>query len=97
MQSILKDAAAVGNATARALTLDLRDPEAFIYENSQWKVGFLGGDYRWLRKGGLGGRHLDARTLFFYFATVNTPAMAAKIVVRAPSTPGPSETARDAT
>ena len=80
MQEILKDAAVVGNATARAVTLDLRDPEAFIYDNSQWKVGFIGGDYRWLRDGGVGGRHLDARTLFFYFATVNTPAMAAKIV-----------------
>jgi hypothetical protein len=80
MKAILRDAAAVGNATARAITLDLRDPEAFIYEGSQWKVGFLGGDYRWLRNGGIGGRHQDARTLFFYFATVNTPAMAAKIV-----------------
>jgi hypothetical protein len=80
MQEILKDAAAVGNATARAITLDVRDPEAFIYEGSYWKVGFIGGDYRWLRDGGAGGRHLDARTLFFYFATVNTPAMAAKIV-----------------
>jgi len=80
MQAILKDAAAVGNATARSVTLDLRYPEAFIYEDSEWKVGFIGGDYRWLRDGGAGGRFLDARTLFFYFATVNTPAMVAKIV-----------------
>ena len=80
MQEILRDAAAVGNATARAITLDSRDPEAFFYQDSQWKTGFVGGDYRWLRDGGAGGRHLDARTLFFYFATVNTPAMAAKIV-----------------
>jgi hypothetical protein len=28
----------------------------------------------------MGGRYLDARTLFFYFATVNTPAMALKMV-----------------
>ncbi len=80
MQKILRDAAAVGNATARSITLDLRYSEAFLYEDSLWKVGFIGGDYRWLRDGGAGGRHLDARTLFFYFATVNTPAMAAKIV-----------------
>lgn len=80
MQAILKDAAAVANATARAITLDARDPEAFLYEGSHWKVGFVGGDYRWLRNGGVGGRNKDARTLFFYFATVNTPAMAAKIV-----------------
>lgn len=79
-KAILKDAVAVGNATARAITLDLRDPDAFLYEGSQWKIAFLGGDYRWLRNGGIGGRYLDARTLFFYFATVNTPAMAAKMV-----------------
>ena len=30
--------------------------------------------------GGDGGRFLDARTLFFYIATVNTPAMVAKMV-----------------
>ena len=29
---------------------------------------------------GLGGRNLDARTLFFYSATVNTPAMAKKMI-----------------
>jgi hypothetical protein len=80
MQEILKEAAAVGNATARSITLDVRYPEAFLYEDSAWKLGFIGGDYRWLRDGGAGGRFLDARTLFFYFATVNTPAMAAKIV-----------------
>ena len=80
MKAILKEAAAVGNATARAITMDSRATEAFIYEDSQWKMGFIGGDYRWLRDGGKGGRNLDARTAFFYFATVNTPAMAAKIV-----------------
>ncbi len=80
MQQILKEAAAVGNATARAITLDARKPEVLLYENSQWKTAFVGGDYRWLIDGGTGGRDLDARTMFFYFATVNTPAMAAKIV-----------------
>ncbi|MDY0170892.1 MAG: DUF1254 domain-containing protein [Thermoguttaceae bacterium] len=80
MRAILIDAAAVGNATARAITFDLRAPEAYLYENSQWKHAFIGGDYRWLRNGGKGGRNMDARTSFFYFATVNTPAMVAKIV-----------------
>jgi len=51
-----------------------------LYKNSYWKTGFVGGDYRWLIDGGQGGRNLDARTLFFYIATVNTPAMAAKMV-----------------
>lgn len=80
MHAILKKAAAVGNATARAITLDNRNSEAILYEGSEWKTAFIGGDYRWLRSGGAGGRDLDARTMFFYFATVNTPAMAAKII-----------------
>lgn len=80
MKAILKDAAAVGNATARAITLDSRNPKTFYYKNSYWKMAFVGGDYRWLRDGGIGGRDQDARTNFFYLATVNTPAMAAKIV-----------------
>jgi hypothetical protein len=80
MKDILKDAAAVGNATSRAITFDVRSAEAYLYKGSQWKMGFIGGDYRWLKDGGNGGRNLDARTAFFYFATVNTPAMAAKTV-----------------
>ncbi len=80
MKVILKNAAAVGNATSRAITFDVRSAEAYLYKGSQWKMGFIGGDYRWLKDGGNGGRNLDARTAFFYFATVNTPAMAAKIV-----------------
>jgi len=80
MRAILRDAAAVGNATARSISFDVRNSEAYLYENSQWKVGFIGGDYRWLKDGGAGGRNQDARTAFFYFATVNTPAMVLKMV-----------------
>ena len=81
MKAILKDAAAVGNATSRAIAFDNRTPEAYVYEDSrQWKRGFIGGDYQWLKDGGNGGRNMDARTGFFYFATVNTPAMVAEIV-----------------
>lgn len=80
MRAILKDAAAVGNATARSITFDVRNAEAYLYENSQWKVGFIGGDYRWLKDGGADGRNQDARTAFFYFANVNTPAMVMKMV-----------------
>ena len=80
MRSILTEAAAVGNATARAIDFRNRDPEAYVYEDRRWMTGFVGGDHRWLRNGGQGGRHFDARTLFFYLATVNTPAMALKMV-----------------
>jgi len=79
MKKLLTDAVAVGNATARAISFRNRDPRAPIYPDGQWMGGFVGGDYRWLGGDGMRGRDLDARTNFFYLATVNTPAMAAKI------------------
>ncbi len=79
LRKTLVDAVAVGNATARAIWLNPRDERAYLYENSNWYTGFIGGDYRWLNDDGLGGRNMDARTLFFYSATVNTPAMALRI------------------
>jgi hypothetical protein len=79
LRKILVDAVAVGNATARAIWLKPRDERAYFYENSGWYTGFIGGDYRWLNDDGIGGRNMDARTLFFYSATVNTPAMALRI------------------
>ena len=79
MKAILEDSVAIGNATARAIFLRPRDPGAFLYEGQQWYTPFIGDDYRWLIEDGLGGRNLDARTLFFYCATVNTPAMALKM------------------
>jgi hypothetical protein len=80
MKRILTDAVAVGNATARAIDLQTRELEAYLYPDSQWKTAFLGGSFEWLKDKGLGGRYLDARTLFFYFATVNTPAMAVEMI-----------------
>ena len=41
---------------------------------------FLGGSFEWLKDDGVGGRYLDARTLFFYVGTVNTPAMAVEMI-----------------
>lgn len=82
MKRILTDAVAVGNATARAIDFQTREAEAYLYgsEKSQWKTGFIGGSFEWLKDNGLGGRYLDARTLFFYFATVNTPAMVVEMI-----------------
>ncbi len=76
----LTEAVAIGNATARAIAFQPQFEGADLYEDSGWKTAFVGGDYRWLRDGGQGGRHLDARTLFFYIATINTPAMAARMI-----------------
>jgi hypothetical protein len=80
MKTILADAVAVGNATARAIWIRPRMEGVYLYEGSGWYTGFVGGSHEWLRDGGSGGRFLDARTLFFYFATVNTPAMVEKMV-----------------
>ncbi|MDI1429029.1 DUF1254 domain-containing protein [Polyangium sorediatum] len=82
MRGILTDAVAVGNATARALVFQTRESEAYLYPGtgSEWKTGFLGGSFEWLKDDGLGGRYLDARTLFFYQATVNTPAMVVEMI-----------------
>ena len=79
MRALLTEAAAVANGTARAIAFKTRDPEAYRYPDRRWKTAFIGNDYRWLRDDGVGGRNLDARTLFFYLATVNTPAMALRI------------------
>ena len=65
MKKILTDAVAVGNATARAVSFRNRDPRVAIYPNSQWQNMFVGADYRWLDDDGIGGRNLDARTMFY--------------------------------
>lgn len=80
MQKILEDGAAIGNATARALMFNPRTENAYIWNDRNWKTAFIGNDYQWLIEEGNGGRNLDARTYFFYMATVNTPAMALKMV-----------------
>lgn len=74
MKKILTDAVAVGNAIARSIDFRNRMEGAKIYADRQWNTPFIGGSYQWLTKGGA--RNFDARTLFFYAATVNTPAMA---------------------
>ncbi len=79
MKAILTESVAVANATARAIVFQTREPEAYYYDNSRWKTAFVGGNYQWLTDDGMGGRNLDARLLFFYQATVNTPAMVLKI------------------
>lgn len=82
MRRILTDAAAVGNGTARAMSFRSREQAFYLYDDRRWVNPFPGGDYRFLRDGGRGGRFQDGRTTFFYVATVNTPAMALKMVGR---------------
>lgn len=82
MKKLLTEAVAIGNAMARAFVFRPRLKGFAYYPNSAWGTGFVGGSYRWLRDGGKGGLNLDARTMFFYQATVNTPAMVLKMVGR---------------
>jgi hypothetical protein len=80
MKKLLTEAAAVANATSRTLLWYERDQTAFLYADSYWKTGFVGGSYEFLKDEGMGGRNLDARSHFFYFATVNTPAIVWKLI-----------------
>jgi hypothetical protein len=76
MMRILTEAAAVGDATARAIAYRWRLPEGFFYPNSAWRTGFLGG-YKFEENGAL---ILDAHTFFFFYATGITPAMDSKMI-----------------
>jgi hypothetical protein len=76
-KATLAEAAAVGNATARAICFAWQGEDGRLYPDSQWQLGFVGGSYQFEVDGV---RQLDARTRFFYYATGVTPAMSAKMV-----------------
>jgi hypothetical protein len=76
-KKLLQEAARVANATARALIFNGRNPAGYYYEDSAWINGFIGGSHEFKVNGV---RLLDPRTVFFYYATFVTPAMAAKMV-----------------
>jgi len=80
MKKILTDAVAVANATSRAFLWNERNKEEFLYEGSYWKRGYPGNNYQFLKDEGMGGRNLNARTMYYYFATVNTPMMSTKLI-----------------
>lgn len=72
MKKILKDAAAIGNATARALVFRPRSQSVYFYPDRQWYSSFNGG-HDFMNNGEL---VLDDRIAFHYAATGITPAMA---------------------
>ena len=76
MKKLLTEAAAVGDATARAITFRMRFKEAYYYPNSAWRGGFIGG-YEFKDNGAL--IH-DAYSSFFFYATGVTPAMDSNVV-----------------
>jgi hypothetical protein len=77
MKGILADAAAVSNPTARTIAFSTRDPNAYLYPNSEWKVCWIGNDYEFSPGGVL---NPDARTLYFYPAFGISPALTLKMV-----------------
>jgi hypothetical protein len=77
MQAILAEAAAVGNATARALAFATRNRDAHLYPDSAWKVPWIGSDYTFSPGGVL---DLDARVTFFYPVFGISPAATVKMV-----------------
>jgi len=77
MKAILKEAAAVGDATARTLAYKCRIKEAYFYPNSAWFTPFVSNSYKF---GVNGARLLDAYSFSFFYATGITPAMTEKMV-----------------
>ena len=72
LKGILTDSVALANAIARSDLFASRDPRTRIYPDRQWLTPFVGSSYQFLSAAE---RLLDARTMFFYYATGITPAM----------------------
>jgi hypothetical protein len=79
MKKILTEAAAVGDATARAIAFHMRDKDAFYYPNSAWQLPFIGG-YKFQSQPGV--LNLDAYIFYYFLATGVTPAMEEKMIGR---------------
>ena len=73
MKKILTEAAAVGNATARALSFRPRARACYFYDDRQWYTAFVGGSHEFMNNGEL---VRDYRAFMHYVATGITPAMA---------------------
>jgi hypothetical protein len=73
MKGILTDAVAIGNGAARALLWAPRDLRTRFYPDRKWQTIFVGNSYLFADGAE---RLLDARTMFFNYATGITPAMA---------------------
>lgn len=79
MKKILNEAAAVGDATARAIMYQWRGADGYWYPDdpkSHWRLGFIGG-YEFKENGA---RLLNGYAGFFFYATGVTPAMDSRIV-----------------
>ncbi len=77
MKKILTEAAAVGDATARALVFKYPEDIAF-YPGSAWVQGFVGDNYKFQSQPGV--NNTDALVHMLFYATGVTPAMSLKIL-----------------
>jgi hypothetical protein len=77
MQRILAESAAVGAATGRALLFSTRDPGAYYYPDSAWKMSWTGNDCQFSPGGVL---DLDSRARYFFLAFGVSPAVSVKMV-----------------
>ena len=77
MKMILTEAAAVGDATARAILFHTRDKAAYYYPDSNWQRGFIGG-FRFQTEPGV--LDFDAATFYYTLAILVTPAMEEKMI-----------------
>jgi len=77
MKRILTEAAAVGSATARAISFRARDKDFFFYPGSAWFNPWVGGSHEFIQNNV---RLLNARTCFMYIAAGISPAMSVKMV-----------------
>jgi hypothetical protein len=76
MRGILTEAAAVGDATARALAYRFRQHEAYYYPNSAWRTAFLGG-YQFQENGTA---LLDSAVQLYFLGGATYPGMTEKMV-----------------
>ena len=79
MKKILTEAAAVGDATARAIAFHWREKAGYYYANSHWQLPFVGG-YKFQSQPGV--LNLDGYIFYYFMATGVTPAMEEKMVGR---------------
>ena len=73
MKAILTDAVASATPPPARSSSTPRTREVYFYPDRKWFTPFVGGSYQFLDGAE---RLLDARTMFFYYATGITPAMA---------------------
>ena len=72
MKKLLDEAAAIGNASARAIAFRPRGRAAYFYPDRQWYTSFAGG-HDFMNNGEM---NLNDRIMFHYGATGITPSMA---------------------